>query len=410
MPKVPTSLTDIEISDALPKEKKEYELHDGKGLSLLIKPNGSKMWRFRFTSPTTKKRRKKSLGTYPDITLTNAREQRNNNLILVKNGIDPIEKEKNKDNGLFINVMNEWFEKEKSKLVKITYDRKYQVFISSVIPYFEGKYIKDITKSEILHLLEEKQKTATETASRLFNYLSNLWSFAVLKGYCSYNYLGSVHKNDVLIKKRIAVNYPKITDELIFKELVNCIYSYEGADSIKNALKLVLHLPLRASNLCFLKWEYINFKNKTLTIPRKLMKVKYHNLPDFTLPLTNEVLDILEDQKKYLEEYLEIKEFVFIGNDNKKPINTESPNQALNRLGFIGEKKQSIHSFRGSFQAIVKRHKENHKSNDKVIESILDHFKASKLESDYTNKSAYIKQQKSLLQWWSNYIMSLNVI
>jgi len=413
MPKIPTPLTDTKIKTTKPKEK-EYELHDGQGLSLIVKPNSSKIWRFRYISPLTKKRRKKSLGSYPNVTLSNAREQRGNILMFLQDGIDPIEKEKQdskkekaQDSGLFINVMNEWFERQKPNITAVTYKKKYQVFVSSVVPFFENKHMKDITKLELLHVLEEKQKTATETASRLFNYLSNLWGYAVLKDYCEYNYLANINKNDVLTKKRVVNNYAKITDEKTFKELVNSIYTYKGTPSIANALKLVLHIPLRATNLCNLKWSYIDFDNKVLTIPRDLMKTKNHNLNDFIMPLTDEVIKILEEQKEYSTIYTNIREFVFIGNDNKKPINTESPNQALTRLGFTASKKQSIHSFRSSFRTIAEEKQEEHQASEKIMESILDHSKDTKVESAYKNKVSYLAQQKPLLEWWSNYICSL---
>ena len=134
----------------------------------------------------------------------------------------------------------------------------------------------------------------------MFNYLSNLWSYAVLKDYCEYNYLANINKNDVLVEKRRKNNYEKITDEAIFKELINKIYNYNGSISIKNALKFVLHIPLRAYNLCFLKWSYIDFEKKILTIPRSEMKVKNHNLTDFQLPLTSEVIKILNDCKSFV--------------------------------------------------------------------------------------------------------------
>ena len=82
---------------------------------------------------------------------------------MLENKKDPIEytkalakKELAKDSGLFLNVMNEWFDRQKKQLAKVTYDRKYQTFVSSVLPYFKDKHIKDITKLELLHLLEEK--------------------------------------------------------------------------------------------------------------------------------------------------------------------------------------------------------------------------------------------------------------
>jgi integrase len=414
MPKIPTPLQDTTIKKAKPKKDKDYTLADGKGLHLLIKTSGVKIWEFVFISPLTKKRRKKSLGSYPDVTLKAARDIRSNNLMLLSDNIDPVEyekeveqKEKANNNGLFENVMNEWFERQKKQLAKVTYDRKYQVFISSVLPYFKDKHIKDITKLELLHLLEEKEKTAKETASRLFNYLSNLWAYAVLKDYCEYNFLSNINKNDVLVEKRVVNNYAKITDETILKELVNKTYNYVGSHSIKNALKFVLHIPLRAYNLCYLKWAYIDFDNKLLTIPRDLMKVKNHNLPDFQLPLTDEVINILTEQKEFCTKYAALKEFVFVGNDNVNPINRESPNQALTRMGFTAEKKQSLHSFRGTFRTIVEEKQEDHNISEKIMESILDHHKDTKVEKAYKNKVSYLEQQKPLMNWWSDYIMSL---
>jgi integrase len=413
MPKVPTQLTDTKLSKAKPKEK-SYTLPDGKGLHLLIKPNGSKIWEFVFISPITKKRRKKSLGSYPNVTLEKAREQRSNNHVLLQDKKDPVEEERKKeqeekasDKGLFENVMNEWFKRQKNQLTEVTYKKKYQVFVSSVLPYFRDKQIKDITKLELLHVLEEKEKTAKETASRLFNYLSNLWGYAVLKDYCEYNYLANINKNDVLVEKRVVTNYSKITDEETFKELVNKTYKYKGSVSIKNALRLVLHIPLRAYNLCNLKWEYIDFKEKVLTIPRELMKVKNPNLPPFKVPLTDEVINILENQKEYSSLYAPLKEFVFIGTNNVKPINTESPNQALRRMGFAAEKQQTLHSFRGTFRTILEEKQEEHNISEKIMESILDHHTDTKVVKAYKNKVSYLEQQKPLMKYWSEFIMSL---
>lgn len=82
----------------------------------------------------------------------------------------------------------------------------------------------------------------------------------------------------------------KITDLGILKQLINEIYNYNGNHNIKNALKLVLHIPLRAENLCNLKWNQINFEKKILTIPRENMKLSNINLDDFVMPLTDEVI------------------------------------------------------------------------------------------------------------------------
>ncbi|KAB7891547.1 tyrosine-type recombinase/integrase [Poseidonibacter ostreae] len=464
MPKKIIPLTDTKIKGTKPKDK-DYVLVDGNGLRLLVKKNGSKIWEFIYSSPILKeerktlikdennqdvldqdgrktykisiapKRRKKTLSKYVSgsekkkiekmtdleisnitiATLSEARSIVKRYNEILGNGFDVIQyleelkqKETAEADGMFKSVMDKWFEGQKDKIQDITYKKKYQVFVSSVLPYFENKHIKDITKLELFHVLEEKEKTAAETASRLFNYLIDLWSYAVTHEYCKYNYLANIKKKHVLTKKRTPMNYEKITDEKTFKELINSIYSYKGMPSIRNALRLVIHIPLRASNLCNLKWEHIDFENKTLTIPRELMKVKNLNLPDFRLPLTDEVINILQEQKELMTKYTELKEYVFIGANNIKPIAEESPNAALIRLGYTATKKHTLHSFRGSYRTILEEKQQEHDISDKILESVLDHYKnLTKVELAYLNTVSYLEQQKPLMKFWSDYIMSL---
>ena len=83
----------ITLKSLKPKDK-DYTVPDGNGLSLLIKTNGIKLWEFRYTSPTNLKRRKSSLGKYPDVLLTDARDKAKNNRELISKGIDPIDQNK----------------------------------------------------------------------------------------------------------------------------------------------------------------------------------------------------------------------------------------------------------------------------------------------------------------------------
>ena len=83
-------LTDTKIKNAKPKAK-DYPLSDGKGLQLNIKTNGSKLWEFRYLSPTTRQRRKSSFGNYPTISLSEARDKRNEYHKLISSGIDLID-------------------------------------------------------------------------------------------------------------------------------------------------------------------------------------------------------------------------------------------------------------------------------------------------------------------------------
>ena len=81
-------LNDTQIKNSKPKEK-NYTLSDGQGLQLLIKSSGSKLWEFFYKDLISNKRRKTSLGTYPSVSLANARKKRIQYLEFLNSGIDP---------------------------------------------------------------------------------------------------------------------------------------------------------------------------------------------------------------------------------------------------------------------------------------------------------------------------------
>ena len=396
----------------LPKLKvkdKPYTLADGNGLSLLIKTDGKKLWEFRYTSPTTLKRRKTSLGNYPNVPLLDARIKAQNYKKLISSGIDPIDnnkkiKQKIKANqeGVFHKVVDEWFIKQKKELATSTYTRKVGQFENDVKPFFKDRLISSIAHPEIVKLLEMKAIKAPESANRLYQYLNDLWQFSTMKGYCDFNIIANIHKKTILTptKKK---HYSKITDPEILKELIKKIYNYKGSYSTKNALKFVIHLPLRADNLVNLTWECINFDDKLLTIPRHLMKAKNENMPDFVMPLTPQVIEILKEQRLF-----STGTFVFKTDGYADvPINATTPNRALERMGFNDElmgRKTRLHGFRGTFRSLADTYQTTHHTSNEAKERALDHLPTNRVERAYTHKANYIKELEILMSWWSDYI------
>jgi integrase len=161
--------------------------------------------------------------------------------------------------------MYEWLELEKPRASLNQYEWKRNRFEKDVLPHLNEKPMNKITVQDITKVIAKKNKTAPETASKLFGYLKALWGFSMMNGYCERNLLIEMNKS-LLITKQTVKHMPKITDIEIFKELVNSIYNYHGGFSVKNALKVVLHLPLRAENLCTMKWNEIDFEKKLLII------------------------------------------------------------------------------------------------------------------------------------------------
>ncbi|MDC0933710.1 integrase arm-type DNA-binding domain-containing protein, partial [Arcobacteraceae bacterium] len=399
-------LQDIQIRQSKPKEKKYY-LNDGGGLRLCINTNGNKVWVFRYMM--NKKSKETTFKSYPATTLKNARDKRTQYKDLISQDIDPIEYfNKTKDaklkeeKGLFKDVMYEWLDKESLRTIEVTHKNKIRVFEKDVLPYLKLKHIKDVDIDDIIKILETKQLSAPEIASRLFNYLDNLFRYAVLKRYCDRNLLADIRKSDIIIP-RTAKHMAKITDLEVLKELVNSIYTYNGGHSMRNAMKLLLHIPLRADNLTQMKWEYIDLDKKLLTIPRAKMKIKNINIDDFKIPLTDEVIEILQEQYNYSSNH----EYVFLGIDNCKPINRESPNRVLERMGFNDEskgRKIRLHGFRGTFRSLIDELDTTNKFSFEVKERALDHHDKNMVVRAYNHKANFVEQLKPLMKWWSDFI------
>ena len=402
-------LKDKEIKEAKAKEKL-YFFNDGGGLRLAVKPNGTKLWEFRFT--INSKRNVTTFKTYPTVTLEQARKKRDEYQKLINDGINPIEyfkqlKEENilDRNGMFLNISFEWLKKEEARTSPNTHINKVRAFEKDIIPFLKNKHIKEIAIKDVVKILEIKLLQSHDVATKIFSYLDSLFRYSVYKGYCNRNILNDIKRGDIIPSKKYR-HYSKITDIDKFKELVNSIYTYNGSHSVRGALKVVLHLPLRAENVCNLKWEYVDFEKKVITIPRSEMKIKDINLDDFKLPMSEEVENILRDQY----EISGYQEWVFLGTNNRSPINSESPNKALKIMGFNDEvngKKITLHGFRGTCRSLLDTLDIENKFSFEAKEKLLDHHNNSKVVRAYTNKSDYLNHIMPIVEFWSEFILSL---
>ncbi|MEA2758057.1 MAG: hypothetical protein QOH65_670 [Methylobacteriaceae bacterium] len=79
-------LTQLQIQNGRPKEK-PYTLSDGRGLHLYVHSSGSKLWRIRFRF--TGKANMLSLGSFPEVSLADARKKRDTIRQQIADGIDP---------------------------------------------------------------------------------------------------------------------------------------------------------------------------------------------------------------------------------------------------------------------------------------------------------------------------------
>lgn len=406
MPKVVLPLTDKEIERAKPKDR-DYKLFDGDGLSIKITTIGRKIWLFDYYSPLNSKRRTFTIGKYPTISLKDARFKKNELRAKVDNGIDPKEELKTKKiNSITLKaVIDEWLEIEKKSIHESTFKTKISRLEVHIIPKIGNRAIKSINHIELAEIIKEIGNETPPTAKIISQLLNRIFKFAVSSGYTDFNVMANVDTKTLIPRVKVE-HYGKLTEKDDLIKFFNAIYDCEFSESIKNALKFCLHIPLRAKPLSLIKWQYIDFKNRVIAIPREDQKNKNKDLRKFKLPLSDEVINILQDQAKLSRAY----EYVFINQSFTSHIHEDSPTHMLKKLGFKDPdsgKPITLHSFRGIFMTYALEHLQEHKVSTEAIGKALDHLHGNTVTLSYSEKTTFFDELKIILSYWSNEILRL---
>jgi integrase len=400
MSKTTKPLSDTEIKKAKTKDK-TYKLGDGKGLYLVVKNNGTKFFRFDYSLYGFRKTM--SFGVYPDISLSQAREAREEARVNINNGIDPI-LNKNSDrisNNTFGHISKLWLDLMKQKWSGNTYC-KVEGMIQNHTLNIQSLDISQITRKQILDIINALQNKGTiETANRLLSNIERIYKYAVTFGYTEHNIVADIDKKNVLFKQQDK-HFPAITDENSIKQLMKDIKGYSGdfrADSSTVlALELAPYIFLRPYNIRFLEWDEVDFKKEVIDIPGAKMKTG----KDFIIPLPSQAIEILK--KAYLISQHK-SQFVFPSQiTNLKPISENTIGQALKRLGY--KDKMVAHGFRAMFSSIAHDNINIHGHHSDVIELCLAHAEQNKIKAAYNreNKMKHFDERKELIQWYADWL------
>ena len=411
MARIVKPLSDKQIKEAKPKAK-DYKLTDGDGLGLIVSKSGRKRWVFAFISPDTGKLNNTGLGNYPVLSLAEAREKRTELKKLVMRGIDPITEKKrakaqriSEYNLSFEKVFNEWLELEAKSILPQTLKTKRGRIENHVMPILKDRGIKSITHGEIADILKETSKTTPQTAEIINQILNRVFLFAVSSGYAEVNIMANIDAKSLIPKTKVE-HYAKLTERQDLKGFFNAIYDYPHFETIKNAMKLCLHLPLRAAPLSRLKWDYVDFNRRLLTIPRAEQKIKRSEIGDFKLPLSDEVMRILENQAKLSRAY----EHIFINSHFTGHIHKDTATNAIKGFDFRDRQTGrvvTLHSLRGIFMTQAFNNMQKHGVSKEAIKKALDHLHGDKVDLSYSEKADFLDELKILLDWWSGYILEI---
>ncbi|AXE07118.1 tyrosine-type recombinase/integrase [Salmonella enterica] len=387
----PLTNTEVLRTKAL---EKDLTLHDGDGLFLIVKTSGKKLWRFRYQRPATKQRTMIGLGAFPALSLADARGLRADYLALLANGIDPQvqaevveEQQQIALDSIFSTVATNWFQL-KSKSVTSDYANDiWRSLEKDVFPAIGETPVQQIKARTLVEALEPiKARGALETVRRLVQRINEIMIYAVNTGLIDTNPASGI---GMAFEKPKKQNMPTLRPEELPKLMRSLIMSNLSV-STRCLIEWQLLTLVRPSEASGARWVEIDLDAKLWTIPAERMKAKREHI----VPLSPQALDILEVMKPISAH----REHVFPSrNDPKQPMNSQTANAALKRIGYGG--KLVAHRLR----SIASTALNEAGFNPDVIEAALAHSDKNEVRRAY-NRSTYLLKRIELMNWWGELI------
>ncbi len=383
---------------------KIQKLNDGEGLRLEITKAGTKVFKYRFSIGG--KRSDFVIGKYPSISLAQARIKRDKAKALLIDGINPNDHKKEQQqakqleqqykteklNRMTFGVLfNEWYNHNLASWKPEHSKDLHQRATKHLLPKLKAMPLEEINPMLMIEVLKEiEAKGRLETTNIIKNIASRVFRYGVGMGHCETNPAGDL-PNDIF-KKQTKKQMPHTTKPKELAQILRAIDEYIGDISTKKALELAPYVFLRPKELSSIKWEYIDLAKKTIEIPPEQMKKKRPHL----VPISSKVLEIIEFMTPLTGDDI----YLFTSPRNKKrPINEQTLNPALHRLGFKGI--QTIHGFRHTASTMLNEMG----YNGDWIEKQLAHEQDS-VRAVY-NKAEYLEQRAKMMQSWAGYLDGL---
>ncbi|HID9471166.1 TPA: integrase domain-containing protein [Serratia liquefaciens] len=383
----PLTHTEVQKAKAL---EKDLTLHDGDGLFLLVKTTGKKLWRFRYLRPGTSSRTMVSLGAYPALSLADARQIRAEKLAILARGIDPQAKEAAEaeqqqiaQESIFLNVAKQWFALKQASVSTKHAEDIWRSLQKDILPSIENVPVQDIKARLLIQVLEPiKARGALETVRRLVQRINEIMIYAVNTGLIDANPASGIGNAFERPKKQ---HMPTIRPEELPK-LMRTISMSNLSIPTRCLLEWQLLTLIRPAEASATAWAEIDIENREWRIPAERMKAKR----DHIVPLSDQALEILE----IMHPISGRREHVFPSrNDPRKPMNSQTANAALKRIGYGG--KLVAHGLR----SIASTALNEQGFNSDVIEAALSHAIHDEVRKAY-NRSTYLEQRFELMNWW----------
>jgi len=388
-------LDDTQVRNLRPK-KKLYRVSDSHGLCIEINPNGSKLWRhrYRFNNKATMM----ALGTYPEVSLLDARQARDRNKQLLKQGLNPKRPKidnyrDNPDEISFKGMFFNWLNNKKDEWTPGYAEDILQRANSYLLPIIGKMPIDEISSPIMLKLLLEIQdKGLLDTLQKVKGIANGVFSHSVGMGIITVNPVRDL-PNDIF-KKKLIKQHATITDPKEIGLLLNMLDQHIGSDEVNAALTIAPHVFLRPGELTGLLWSEVDFHARLIRINSERMKMKKVHL----VPMSNQVLTTL----KNLSQIDTGSDYVFPTPRNRNAsITTNALLVAIRSLG-IDKFTFTTHGFRS--MASTRLNELGYRAD--IIELQLAHTQSNTVRAVY-NRNEHLEERRTMMQDWSDYLTKL---
>ena len=378
-------------------------------LYLMVRPNGTKSWVYRYLSPTHSKNKRISLGVYPNVSFARACEIWRDYEELLSRNIDPKNHREELKNSVISKTKNyfshfawKYFDSLDQTQKSNTLIRK-KGRLELICSYIGNDPISEIDSPRMLEVLLDiqgkslnKDGKPTDKAERCAGIASDVFVYAGARGFCSSN-------PAALIKSQLAKsNYghrPAITKPKDLAKLLRDIETIESDPNTINSLRLLALLFVRNGDLRRMRWSDLDLEKSTWQFKPLKGQGKLNMVKDMVVPLPSQAVAILRKQKEINGH----TEYVFFSETAKKHtiISDATANNQLHKLGY--QNIHCVHGFRATAKTILQ---EQLKYSLLLVEMSLGHTTKDPNGAAY-GRFEYIDDRSNMMQKWADYLDAL---
>ena len=405
MARTVVSLNDSKIKSAIAKHKKSSEkavrLSDGGGLFLLLDKKGGTYWRFDYFKPITKKRTTIGIGVYPELSLADARRQKEEYRELLAQGIDPVAHKNDLEEQARFALKNtfEAVAKEfmQTEVIAESTRHRNEFIYQYLFDAIGKKPIHEITARQLLDVCQIYEKQGkSETARRMRSKAGQVFKYGLVLGLCDRNVALDIQG---LLKPHKKSHHAAVTNPELLGELLVAIdnYTKRGSVVMCYALRILPHVFVRPGELRTAKWSDIDFENKTWAYTPS--KTENALGTELIVPLSTQVVELFKE----LHVITGHNDYCFANYWGKtKLLSDSSINKALKNLGWENGETTG-HGFRATARTLLD---EVLKFPIERIEQQLGH-QVRDMHGRAYNRTKYLEERTVMMQAWSDYLDSL---